>query len=113
MSEFDLSVSGVDRVRTRLSTLQDRLSESATWVVGTNVSYSVYVEFGTRHMAAQPYLRPAVEHVRRNADSIAAAAETPAQLVAMLALEVERYAKRVVPVDTGNLRSSIRAVEVS
>lgn len=29
-------------------------------VIGTNVEYAAYVEFGTRFMAAQPYLRPAV-----------------------------------------------------
>lgn len=32
------------------------------WVVtvGTNVEYAAYVEFGTRRMRAQPYLRPGV-----------------------------------------------------
>ena len=31
------------------------------WVtIGTNVEYAPYVEFGTRYMAPQPYLRPAV-----------------------------------------------------
>lgn len=30
---------------------------------GTNVEYSEYVEMGTRHMQAQPYLRPAFEEV--------------------------------------------------
>lgn len=28
--------------------------------IGSNVNYAVYVEFGTRHMAAQAYLRPAL-----------------------------------------------------
>lgn len=28
--------------------------------VGSNVQYAAYVEFGTRYMAAQPYLRPAI-----------------------------------------------------
>lgn len=28
--------------------------------VGTNLEYGVYQEYGTRYMAAQPYLRPAV-----------------------------------------------------
>ena len=28
--------------------------------VGTNVEYAVYQEFGTRHIAPQPFLRPAV-----------------------------------------------------
>jgi len=29
------------------------------WIVGTTVDYASFVEFGTRKMAAQPYLRPA------------------------------------------------------
>lgn len=32
--------------------------------VGTNVDYAAYVEEGTRHMAPQPYLRPALYQVR-------------------------------------------------
>ena len=32
--------------------------------VGSNVEYAGYVEEGTRHMAAQPYLRPALYRVR-------------------------------------------------
>jgi HK97 gp10 family phage protein len=32
--------------------------------VGTNVEYAAYVEEGTRHMAAEPYLRPALYRVR-------------------------------------------------
>ncbi len=33
-------------------------------VVGTSVEYAVYVEYGTRKMAAIPHLTPAVEAVR-------------------------------------------------
>jgi len=29
--------------------------------IGTNVEYAPYVEFGTRKMSAQPYLKPAAE----------------------------------------------------
>jgi HK97 gp10 family phage protein len=32
--------------------------------VGTNVDYAVYVEEGTRYMAAEPYLRPALYRMR-------------------------------------------------
>lgn len=42
---------------------QDKLSEPVkelTAYVGTNVFYAVYVEAGTRKMAAHPYLRPAI-----------------------------------------------------
>lgn len=35
-----------------------RASEKAVYI-GTNVSYAPYVCLGTRHMKAQPYLRPA------------------------------------------------------
>lgn len=31
------------------------------WIVGTRVDYASFVEFGTRKMAAQPYLRPAAK----------------------------------------------------
>jgi HK97 gp10 family phage protein len=48
-----------------------RLQSSITWrlatdsrgllgVVGTKTEYAPYVEFGTRYMAAQPFLRPAL-----------------------------------------------------
>ncbi len=33
--------------------------------VGTNVVYAVYQEIGTRHHPAHPFLRPAMEAVRR------------------------------------------------
>lgn len=35
-----------------------RASKKAVYI-GTNVEYGPYVELGTRHMKAQPYLRPA------------------------------------------------------
>lgn len=36
------------------------LESKYTEVVGTNVDYSIYVEFGTTKMRARPYLRPGV-----------------------------------------------------
>ena len=33
-------------------------------VVGTDVEYAAYVEFGTSRMHAQPFLRPALDEVR-------------------------------------------------
>ena len=37
----------------------------ARGVVGTNVEYAAFQEFGTRNMQAQPYLGPALEMARR------------------------------------------------
>lgn len=36
------------------------------YVVKTGVDYAGFVEFGTRHMAAQPFLGPALEEARRS-----------------------------------------------
>lgn len=49
----------VDTVRLRNSiTHVVRANEKAVYI-GTNVEYGPYVELGTCHMKAQPYLRPA------------------------------------------------------
>jgi HK97 gp10 family phage protein len=36
----------------------------AHWRVTVGAEYGIYQEFGTVHMAAQPYFRPAIEAVR-------------------------------------------------
>lgn len=36
-----------------------------TWYVRAQAHYALYVEMGTRHMRAQPYMGPAVETARR------------------------------------------------
>lgn len=113
MANFDVDVNGVDSIQSSLTTLQLELSEVSTWVVGTSVEYADDQEFGTEDMPAQPYLRPAVNRVARNAQAIASDAGSPAEAVATIALEIEREAKKLAPVDTGNLRASIRAIRVS
>lgn len=39
-------------------------NDGMTGIVSTNVEYAIYVEYGTRFMAAQPYFTPAAEQVR-------------------------------------------------
>lgn len=82
------------------------------YVVGTNVEYSVYVEYGTSSQQAQPYMRPALERAIRDFDTYANSADSPKELVEKLALRVEREAKEEVPVDTSTLRNSIEAERV-
>lgn len=84
-------------------------AEEAEWVVGTNVEYSVYVEFGTSRQAAQPYLRPAVESAQRKSERIFSQADSLDDAIRDLAFFIEKDAKRRCPVDTGNLMGSIRA----
>jgi HK97 gp10 family phage protein len=62
----------VHRVATRLCPVDTgRLRASITWmvtkdamglvaIIGTNVEYAIFVEFGTIYMEAQPFLRPAL-----------------------------------------------------
>ena len=52
----------VDTGRLR-SSIQHQMGEDAQGpyvVIGTNVEYAPYVEFGTLHQRARPYLRPAL-----------------------------------------------------
>lgn len=51
----------VDTSNLRNSIANDDDGES-TVVIGTNVEYAPYVEYGTSKMAERPYLRPAVEN---------------------------------------------------
>lgn len=39
--------------------------EGGKVIVGSNVKYAPYVEWGTEKMEAQPYLRPAIDLVRK------------------------------------------------
>jgi HK97 gp10 family phage protein len=47
------------RLRSSISTAIIVDGRSISGIVGTNVEYAPYVEFGTSRMEAQPYLRPA------------------------------------------------------
>lgn len=109
---FGVNLNGLGLVLNALDDLEDDWGGETKWVVGTNVHYSVYVEFGTSSMQAQPYLRPAVEQTMREADRIAEESSGTEELVAKLALEIERRAKKLAPVDTGNLKASIRAERI-
>ncbi|WP_248908150.1 hypothetical protein [Halocatena marina] len=104
-------MTGVGSLLNTVNDIKERWFTTTTYIVATNIEYGIYVEFGTYKMAAQPYLRPAADHARRNIDRWAANADSIDELVRDVALEIERYAKEVVPVDEGTLRGSIRAEE--
>lgn len=56
----------VDTGRLRASIVSKTTASTRTLEaveVGTNVEYAPYVEFGTRYMRAQPFLRPALAEV--------------------------------------------------
>lgn len=53
----------VDTGHLRNSIGVQKIGEGA-YRVGTDVKYALYLEFGTRRMAARPFMRPALEAVR-------------------------------------------------
>jgi HK97 gp10 family phage protein len=53
------------RLRASINWRMETDSRGLLAVIGTNVEYAPYQEFGTRHMPAHPYLRPALGAARR------------------------------------------------
>lgn len=56
-------VTPVDTGALRASIAAKKIAETE-WEVAPATEYAIYVEFGTRKMAAQPYMRPAAEKIR-------------------------------------------------
>lgn len=92
--------------------LKEQYATETVYVVGTNVEYAAYVEFGTSQMEAQPYLFPAARKVASNPGRYFEDPESTEEFVQLLALAIEREAKERAPVDTGRLRASIEASKV-
>ena len=55
------------RLRSSILVVPGRDSRGYYVEVGTRVAYAPYVEYGTRHSGAQPFLRPALLQVVRSA----------------------------------------------
>jgi hypothetical protein len=120
--EIDVDVSGIESTVAHIERTAEGI-EHVEYIVGAEARYSVYVEYGTRHMPPYPYMRPAVQVVMEGgqADAIAAAATSTEQLIRGIAFAIEREAKHfastgVAPgpdVRSGNLRRSISARRVA
>lgn len=65
---LDIQANAQDRAPVDTGTLKNSIQAvrdgTASWRVVVGVDYGIYVEYGTVHMAAQPYLTPAVAVVR-------------------------------------------------
>lgn len=56
-----------ERAAVRTGEMRDsgeKVGSGSSWIVVFKAAHSAFVEFGTRLMAAQPYLRPALEALR-------------------------------------------------
>lgn len=109
----DIDVDGVGETRAMFQDFSDAFGSEVVYITGTNVEYSIWVEVGTTKMEAQPYLFPAAKAVGRDPEAHIEGYGSIEGLIKQVALAVEREAKERVPVDTGNLKGSIRAQRIA
>ena len=123
MSDWELELEGLRNVVESLNDLEAAVETDRTVTVGSGVEYSVYLELGTSDMDPKPFFRPALgelrangvagfvrEHTRTTVEALGSAD----QVVAALALALERRIKEIITrkglIDTGTLRASVLAV---
>lgn len=102
-------IANLAAMTSQLNTLLNTWGDAEPWEVEVGAPYAGFVEFGTVHMSAQPYFRPAVEQVGTDVGRRVKAANSSDEVVSQLAKDIEREAQRLAPVDTGRLRDSIKA----
>lgn len=137
MTDFDLDLNGAGELSRDFSDLADKGDGDAVYVVGTNVEYAVYLEFGTRHMPPYPFFRPAIREFQANPERFIIdntsypdieAIPNANALVGAVSLALENQMKRNATagafdrspgtdaehpkVQTGNLRADISAVKI-
>lgn len=99
---------GVTSLLNSVDDITSKWDSKASGRTTANTEYSVFVEYGTSRMSAQPYMRPAAEQVARRVGSMANQADGIDELVRMVCEEIRDVAKTIVPVDTGRLQASIK-----
>jgi HK97 gp10 family phage protein len=67
-ASYDVEAKAKERVPVKTGTLRRSIhavfeNGGLTGLIGPSVLYGKFVELGTRHMAARPYMRPAAEQV--------------------------------------------------
>ena len=94
------------------------LKGDPTWILHDGVEYGIHQEFGFvhtsgNHVAAQPFMRPAVEDVRpafnKGVKALIEGVGDAEDFVGIMAFKMEGIAKRDAPFDTGDLEASIMA----
>lgn len=139
---FDVSMEGMEDVRSNLDTLERRFDGDVQKVVISDVDYAVFVEFGTSPHVITPKepggvlvftvdgqtvftdevhhpgtpanagLREAVREATASIEGITADSESHEDVVTDIAEFVRDRWKQKVPVDTGKLKVSIHIEEV-
>jgi len=122
MNDFEFELNGITNLKEEFADEIEDWSDAGSVYVGTAVSYSIYLEYGTSKMDPRPYFRPALAEakedltgfIRDHTDTTAAAIGSADRLVKILGLTLERRVKEIITekglIDTGTLRASVLAV---
>lgn len=97
----------LNTIRHGLNAIREQWGKSATYEAYADADHAGFVEGGTSKMAAQPYMRPAVDQVRGELKRHGAQASSTDELTRNVALAIADRARQIVVVDTGELRGSI------
>jgi len=66
MSDIDLDLLGANELQVEFDRLKEAGESDRAYVVGSNVEYGVFLEFGTRKMPPYSWFRPAVREFKAN-----------------------------------------------
>lgn len=61
--EVSKGIAPVNTGKLRDSIYSDRI-DKGEWIYGSDLEYAHYIEFGTRYIQAEPFLRPAIDIVK-------------------------------------------------
>lgn len=106
-------LNGVGSLESAIEGIKDDYADDAEYRVVSPASYSVHVEYGTKHMDAQPFMRPAAEAAKAQAPEIIKGAESLDAAARKIALVALAEAKRLAAVDTGYMRAQIQIQDES
>lgn len=98
---------GLAAVKNGLDDIRRKWGDPATYEAYADAEHAPYVEYGTSRMDAQPYMRPAVDRVEGRIPNYAAQSSSTGEVTRNVALAIADEARRIVVVDTGELRDSI------
>lgn len=106
-----INIHGISQTEQELDSARHFAENVSRFTVAADVEYAVYVEFGTIHQQAQPFLANATREVMRNPDKYVDNPESARELIEQLTNAIADAARSNAPVDTGTLRDSIRVEE--
>lgn len=106
MTEVDINLKNAESFVDELEEIEEEVAMNVAYEVWTNVDYASYQEFGTSEQSGTPHLRPGFAEAMRRFNDIVDTAQTTAQALELVAIQVTVNTQRKAPVDTGNLRNS-------